>query len=84
MNEKLSLNQISSLVRVITQDEYLWRTYDLSDPDEVWDKISGLDMEGFRKFKYCFGLNEHSEINKIMEEMGFKIKDSRNSAGKHL
>jgi len=74
---KISLNELTSLIEVLKTEKHIVKLYDLSDYDDVWEKLENITK---KQYKYMLSLMfNHSSDNtkkliKMLDELNFKKK----------
>jgi len=74
---KISLNELTSLIEVLKTEKHIVKLYDLSDYDEVWEKLENITK---KQYKYMLSLMfNHSSDNtkkliKMLDELNFNKK----------
>ena len=73
---ELSLNQISNLVDLIVRDtEHLAKHFEVSDSEEVWNKIEAMNEKQYKYFMALYINNKFFKLNSLMENLGFQHKE---------
>jgi len=74
---KISLNELTSLIEVLKTEKHIVKLYDLSDYDDVWEKLENITK---KQYKYMLSLMfNHSSDNtkkliKMLDELNFNKK----------
>ena len=73
---ELSLNLKSTMVSLIMEDEHFQKHFEVSDSEEVWNKIENVTDEQYNNFFKQNLYNKHYfKLNGFLEKLGFKRKE---------
>ena len=72
--KKPSLNQLSSLLEIIKEDEALNKHWELDDQDDVWDKLKELSLGQYKYLLYLLSDKERAKLNAFFLQKGFRRK----------
>ena len=78
MNEPITLNHISELIRILNDPFYEDQTsiFDLLDEDEVYDTLSNLTDKQYNYILYWLNHKRWLAIKQILIQVGLKIKQN--------